>query len=757
MSSKKNTDPFKMIAIVLDFVLIILLCFQNSIVRKFLIGLFEGFNQINYNIQLSTASLLFSLSIILFWFQGFINNYTFDKTLFKNKLKFFIITGLSAYLLMSIHILFYFNQLFDLLVLTFFALTYFLFQNTIKSFYTVKLEFNTGNKMSKIKSSSKKIETDDSFNIKTNQGWLNILSPFRGILLIGTNGSGKTYSVIEPIIDQSFKKDYAAFIYDFKFPNLAEYSYNSYVNNYVNRKGKNHILPEFNIIYFRDIRYSNRCNPLHPNFLKEKAFALQAAKTILFNINPEWSKKQGEFFSTSAIAICQGLMWYLRNYAIKNQINCSTLPHVIEMISFRHNSMLVEVLIEDMDVASIITPVKTAIVANAKEQLAGQIGSLQVGLSQLVDKKMYYVMSDSDISLDINNPEHPRVLILGNDDELKSAYAPALSLYASTIINTINQKYKRKTLFCVDEFPTLVIPGIDNLPNTGRSNKISTFLGLQNFYQSENVYGKAASSVINSSFANIIIGQGNDSETAKTAQQLLGEYEYTQKNISLQLENNGGSQSLQVAKRKVIEINDVFELNEGEFIGKLANAGEGQEKKFFAKFIIEKDPISNKIPFINKELAELEDWEIETIINNNTLKIKGEIETLIVNEFFKMKIEKKVKSNSEYSNVIKSLLVEYSLEEDIKEETIKIHQYMIDILLELAISQFYELENSGIAIAGIETKAFELTMSEEIKVDRSFENNQNSPIRLIHNYFNKYSQINNTNLDDEDENMIHIF
>jgi hypothetical protein len=754
--SNKKSSIFKMISLFFEFVLLLMLLLQNPIFLSKAQQYYSDIYLLSKYLNITTANSIFFGSTILYFMDSFLGNYQFDKSQFKKMRRFFIIYGALAYLLMVCHIVFIVNNVLDLVILALYVIFNFLFKNNISHFFTLELTFNTGNKMDKIKSSFKKIETEDSFNIKTNQGWLNILAPFRGILLIGTAGSGKTYSVIEPIIDQSFQKDYSAFIYDFKFPNLAAYSYNSYVNNYVDRIDKKGILPEFNVIYFRDIKYSNRCNPLDPSFLKEKAFALQAAKTILFNINPEWAKKQGEFFSTSAIAICQGLIWFLRNYSINHNIKFSTLPHVIEMISFRYNSMVVEVLIEDIDVASIITPVKTAIVANAKEQLAGQIGSLQVGLSQLVDKKMYYVMSDSNISLDINNPEKPRILILGNDDELKSAYAPALSLYASTLINTINQKHKRKTLFCADEFPTLVIPGIDNLPNTGRSNKVCTFIGLQNFYQSEKVYGKAESSVINSSFANIIIGQGNDRETAKTAQELLGEYEYTQRNLSLQIEKEGGSQSLQVAKRKVIELNDVFELNQGEFVGKLADAGEGQEKKFFAKFLIEKQPYKHNLPYINKELANLSDNEIEKILNDNTLKIKNEIETMIVNEYFTHKINKKVKNNKIYLNEINALINEH-IEPDHREvEKDKVYSHLIKTLVGFCIENFYDLENSGVVVQDLEIKAFLMTVAEEIKQDRNMEPNVNSPIRIIHNYFSKYS-VFNMNIEEADNNIYEDF
>lgn len=644
----------------------------------------------------------------------------------------------------------------DLVVICVFAMLYFFSLGAVTKIFIHDKDADTtgNNKMELVKSTGKLLSNEYSFHFKTNRGYVNMMNPFRGIFLVGTAGSGKTFTFIEEIIDQAFRKGYTAFIYDFKFPNLAEYSYNSYLINCKQSKLK---VPKFYSLYFKDIRYSNRCNPLHPSVLKEKAFALQASKTILFNINPEWSKKQGEFFSSSAIAINQAIMWFLRLEAVRTGRNISTLPHLIEMASFHNTNMLVEVLLAETEVATIITPIKAAMQAGANEQLAGQIASLQIGLSQIVDKKMYYVMSDSDFSLDINNPDDPKIVILGNDDELKAAYAPALSLYASTVANTINQKNRRHCLYCVDEFPTMYIMNVENLPNTGRSNKICTFLGLQNFYQSEQMYGREASSVINSSFANIVMGQTNDEKTAKFAQNLLGEYEYQKKDLSLQIDSDGGSHSFRTDRKKVINLDDVYELDAGMFLGKVADAGgEGAEKKFFAKFIVEKQKHTHHLPFFNKELANLTDDQIEEMLSEHTLSIKKDVQDMIVRKFFTIKATTRLKGNSEVLEYLNHKILAHDFQskpihdfeiQELQRFEARKEEVLSEILTQIVdgcVRTFHETEARGGKAVTEKLSVEEYTLRQNFLAqlpdgEGGKVENPNSPLNLIDRFFRRYA------------------
>ena len=66
---------------------------------------------------------------------------------------------------------------------------------------------------------------------KFRKGWVNVVNPFRGTWVVGTPGSGKTFSIIEPFIRQHSAKGFAMVVYDYKFPTLATKLYYHYKKN----------------------------------------------------------------------------------------------------------------------------------------------------------------------------------------------------------------------------------------------------------------------------------------------------------------------------------------------------------------------------------------------------------------------------------------------------------------------------------------------------------------------------------------------
>ena len=696
MADQKKDRTFLIVATVIDLVIIYDMSSGNPIVQNwykqnlpFLLKLQLGLTLKTASIGLLVSTGFFVLHYIIAQGKYFKDNKGRTR---KRIIYWTVFAGLTLSGLMG-HYLFLNPEIIDLGMTLLFALSYFFVLGEIAGLFRANRILDIADdsdKMGKIKAANQIMVNEYSFNWKTNKGYVNLCNPFRGILLVGTNGSGKTYTIIEEIIDQAFRKDYTAFLYDFKFPNIATYAWNSYQINYIERlKDKKSALPipDFYVIYFKDIRYSHRCNPLHPSILKEKAYALQAAKTILYNINPEWIKKQGEFFSSSAIAVMQAITWYLKIYATKTGKNVSTLPHVIEFASYPNNSMWMELLMTETETSTIITPLTAAKNAGALEQLAGQVASLQIGLSQIVDKKIYYVMSEHNFDLAINDPAHPKIIILGNDDDLQQAYAPVLSLYASTIKSSINKKNQRHSLYCVDEFPTMYIMDIQNLPNTGRSNKICTLLGSQNFAQAEDKYGVASSKTLNASFANIILGQANDEQTAKYAQTILGNYLAEKEDFSFQFEGDGGSLSKRVESRQVIHLNDMFELNQGVLLGKVADAGESTaEKKFFAEFQITKAEHPHRLPKFNKELKDLSDEQIDDMLTEHTRSIKDDVEQIILDGFFTSKIRGRLNANTDIQLKLDEYVKFIFHNKNLKDDAPALHNFKIQVMEEITKS-----------------------------------------------------------------------
>ena len=119
----------------------------------------------------------------------------------------------------------------------------------------------------------------------------------------------------------------------------------------------------------------------------------------------------------------------------------------------------------------------------AQEQLQGQIASAKIPLSRMISPQLYWVMSGDDFSLDINNPEEPKVLCVGNNPDRQNIYSAALGLYNARIVKLVNQKGRLKSSIIVDEVPTIYFRGLDILIATARSNKVAVCLGAQDFSQ----------------------------------------------------------------------------------------------------------------------------------------------------------------------------------------------------------------------------------------------------------------------------------
>ena len=126
---------------------------------------------------------------------------------------------------------------------------------------------------------------------KKRNSWINIINPFRSLLVLGSSGSGKSYFVIRHVITQHIKKGFTMFVYDFKFDDLSKIVYNTWLEH----QNKYAIPPLFYVINFDDLSRSHRCNPLDYETMTDITDAAESARTILMGLNREWIKKRGTF------------------------------------------------------------------------------------------------------------------------------------------------------------------------------------------------------------------------------------------------------------------------------------------------------------------------------------------------------------------------------------------------------------------------------------------------------------------------------
>ncbi|MDR6764324.1 hypothetical protein J2Y38_004557 [Flavobacterium sp. 2755] len=393
---------------------------------------------------------------------------------------------------------------------------------------------------------------------KLRPGWINIINPFRGLMVLGTPGSGKSYFVIRHVITQHIAKGFSMFVYDFKYDDLSKIVYNTFEKY----KHMYKVMPKCYFINFDTIMH--RCNPLDPQSMEDITDASESARTILMGLNREWIKRQGDFFVESPINFLSAVIWYLRRY--KDGEFC-TLPHVIELMQADYDSLFT-LLRTDKEIEVLINPFINAYLNDAMEQLEGQIASAKIAMARLSSPQLYYVLSGNDFTLDINNPLEPKIVCMGNNPQKIQIYGAVLSLYVNRLIKLVNQKGKLKSSLIFDEFPTLYLNNMDSLIATARSNKVSTCLGVQDFSQLRKDYGREQADVILNITGNIISGQVAG-DTARQLSERFGKIMQERESISINSSDTSLSRSRQL--ESAVPPSKISSLSSGEFVGMTAD------------------------------------------------------------------------------------------------------------------------------------------------------------------------------------------
>lgn len=540
------------------------------------------------------------------------------------------------------------------------------------------------------------INTEYSVNIpyhytyqkQLHKAWINIVAPFRASMVMGVPGSGKSFAIYNPCIEQMIRKGYCIFLYDYKFPDLSEellseiYLQRKYEHLWENDPVK----PKLYILNFDDPKRSNRCNPIHHTYITDPADTTEIADLLFKNINKGSSKGGFDFFNESAKVYLDALAWFLANYdpdaiyggedgytivgSKTNYVNKGcycTFPHIIEMMAVDYKKTF-QILQYTKGLEAKISPFASALENEAMEQLSGQIASAQIPLGKFVSPALYWIMTGDDFTLDINNPEDPKIVCMGNNPDRQSIYGSAIALYTSRMFKLINHKHKRHCAVLLDELPTVFIKGLDNLIATARSNKVAIILGAQDRSQLKRDYGDDEARVIFSTVGNILSGQVNE-ETAEQLSKIFGKEFREQQSKSISDDSDSTSISYQL--QEILPASKIGSLTQGTFIGRVAdNFDTPIERKLFCGAIDvdlergkrkkkewqkvpimtdffngvmptlpeeDKDRLQKMYPKIKDNDKALLDKYIDEIVNKAVMRnfnmIKQDVKTLVENEF----------------------------------------------------------------------------------------------------------------------------
>ncbi|MBU9037628.1 MULTISPECIES: type IV secretory system conjugative DNA transfer family protein [Bacteroidaceae] len=443
----------------------------------------------------------------------------------------------------------------------------------------MKDRFNIENES--FEQSKDKVETEYSVNIpmkffynrKWHNGWLNICNCFRGTFVIGTPGSGKSFSVINSFIRQHSAKGFAEVVYDFKFPELAKIAYYNYQRN--KQLGKIPSNFKFNVINFSDIEYSRRINPLKREYIEILADATETAEALYESLQKgdKGSGGNSDFFKTSAVNLLAASIYFWSRY---ENGKYSDLPHVLAFLNQEYD-VLFKVLFSEPELKSLVSPFEAAYKSGAVDQLEGQMASLKVQLSRLATKESFWVFSGNDFNLKVSDKKDPSYLIIANNPKTQSMNSALNALIINRLTRLVNTKGNYPTSIIVDECPTLYFYQLATLLSTARSNKVSICLGLQELPQLEEQYGKATAKTITSIIGNTLSGQAKAPETLDWLQKLFGKVKQVKEGVTIR--RNETTINMNEQMDFVIPASKISSLQAGTLVGQVA-LDFGQEDNF---------------------------------------------------------------------------------------------------------------------------------------------------------------------------------
>lgn len=475
------------------------------------------------------------------------------------------------------------------------------------------------------------------FTFDTEGGVLVVHKPQQNIYIDGGPGSGKSESWIKGIIYQCAERNYAGFIYDWEgdptkegSPILSQIAYGSI--EYF--KSKNIPTPKFAFINFVDMSRTVRVNVLSEKYVpkgSESLFIRNIATTLMKNLESSWKEKT-DFWANNAINYVYSIAYKCYK---ERKTGIGTLPHVIAF-ALSDSDLVFRWLSEDPEIALNMSSMLTAWRLGAQQQTAGAVSSAQTPLVLLNNKYIFWVLSplpNEEFSLDITNKAHPTLLCIGNAPSIKEAVSPPISCIASVLMAQMNNPGKQKSIFMVDEFPTINLQNIDVFIGTARKHSVSTILAVQDFNQAIRDYGEKSAKILKSSCGTQAYGMTGNENTAKEIENLFGETKEAQESFSHQ-DSGSSSTTESLQKDKIVKARDVAGQSVGHFIGKVAG---GKPPFFNIQFKMchfeskEIPPFSMPVNLGSEDKKELEKEIMDEIVQRHYCSVIAKVNSVLEN------------------------------------------------------------------------------------------------------------------------------
>ncbi len=466
---------------------------------------------------------------------------------------------------------------------------------------------------------------------KVRKGYINIENIFRGTLVIGTPGSGKSFGVVMPFIRQLIDKQFCICLYDFKYPDLASLAYLRYLKNKSAQSKMN-----FHVINLNQVERSRRINVFRSDYIKTLADASETAEALVEALKKgDKSGGSDQFFTQSAVNFLAACIYFFARFESGKY---STLPHVLSFLNSSYQEIF-DCLVSNEELSSLLSPFMSAYHAKAFDQLEGQVGTLKIFISRLATLESFWIFSGDDFSLKISDPATPAILVLANDPSTQNINSACYSVVLNRLTRLLNAKGNLPSALILDELPTIFVHRIENLIATARSNQVAVLMGLQELPQFHQHYGKEVANTICSVVGNVLSGSVRSKETLDWLEKLFGRIK--QESESLSIDRSKVSLSLSERLEHLIPSGKIAALSTGEMVGILARENSDRYAKDYFP-----SAVNCKINLDLKAIAAEEAAYVplpvyydfkghqSKILSENFSRINKEVK-LIVNKFLK--------------------------------------------------------------------------------------------------------------------------
>ncbi len=436
-------------------------------------------------------------------------------------------------------------------------------------------------------------------HFKLKRGRFKIENIKRGASIIGSAGSGKTESVIYNFLQHFSKHNFCGILHDYKDFELTEIAYPLFKEKGI----------KFYTISFDEIHF--RVNPIAPRYLPNEESVNELSRVLIENLleqNLSESSGSSKFFTDAVEGLLSGLIWKLKTSYPKY----CTLPHLIALFQSINTKKLVIFLSSDLTSKSMASAFINGI--ESEKQTAGVKSTLANAFKKISSQKIFMVLSEDEVPLNINNKENPAVISVVNNPKYESAYSPIVAMIMHTVIKQMSVRNQQTSFILMEEAPTIKLLNMHRIPATLRSYDIATIYVMQDKIQNDMLYGEKASKAILSNLSYQFFGKVNDPDTAKYYERFfeLVKMETTSvnKGFNLNFDTRITKGEKEVSKRRA----DVFfRLKQGEFIA----FADGKDKR-----------IQFKLQSIHKELPKDQKQYSENELRLNFERVYREAQSL---------------------------------------------------------------------------------------------------------------------------------